>query len=894
MNKHYTFVDIVGSRIFHRYWDNGPKQEVTDSFPIQLFIKGKRQDSVGLFGETLSRIDFTDISDAREFVSEHSDVTPIFGQTSFAHQFISNTYPGDVMFDMSHFKIVVFDIETDMGLDMVRADKMITSITVKILGKDGFTTFGMKEFKPADGDTYYRENNEEQLLARFLTWWMTEKPDIVTGWNVIGYDIPYLINRMKQVLGEKVTCKLSPFHQHTTKVFTEYKIQGDQTSYRILGVTVFDYLELYKKFARGAQESYRLDWIAFIELGEQKIDYSGEYKSLADLYERNHQLYCEYNVHDVRLVENLDKKLKYIFNSLTLAFVGKVRLHEIFGQVKFWDCVIYNHLLKKNIQIPPESGRADSDGISGAFVKEPKPGLYHWVVSFDLTSLYPSIMMLANMSPETLVDCASDENILEDMICMKHDLSYAIEKNVAVAANGSSYTREKHGMLPEIITGMFGMRKSYKNKMLACKKEAEKMKADHVSDDVIHEKYYEAERYDALQNAFKIALNSCYGATANANFRYFNTSIAEGITMTGQCIIRYIGNSINRFMNSKLGTENEDYVIASDTDSVYIHLGGFVDKVCGDADINKKIDFVDKFGAKFIEPFLAEEFAKLEKYLNVYTHALHMKREAIGDKAVWRGKKNYIMQVWDNEGVRYQEADLKTMGVETARSSTPKIVKDALLKCYDILLNGNESQLIEFVKEFKVRFMTAPLDEIAFPRGVTDMDKWVDGRTAWKLGTPIHVKSAIVYNMLIQKHKMQKEQPLIKNGDKIKFIYLKQPNVAMCNVVGFPDKLHAEFELNNSIDKDTQFEKTFMGPLLSFAKLVGMQAEYVATLDDFFSDDDAVQTVQISQDEFEEKERDIIIKEKAKKVKVVVKNDEVIIRVKPKKRQPASLDDFFE
>lgn len=411
----------------------------------------------------------------------------------------------------------------------------------------------------------------------------------------------------------------------------------------------------------------------------------------------------------------------------------------------------------------------------------------------------------------------------------------------------------------------------------------------------------EISTYDAMQNAFKIALNSLYGAQANAHFRYYDPNIAEGITLTGQCVIRFISNRLNDFMNKTLKTEGVDYVCANDTDSGYLVLNQLVKKVCpDDMPIQKKVDFVDRFSEKFIQPFLDQEFAKLADYLNCYENRFSMKREVITDKAIWRGKKNYIMQVWDNEGVRYQKPQLKAMGVETARSSTPKIVKEHLTKGYDILLNGTQDDLIKHVADFKTYFMKAPFAEIAFPRGVSDMDKWMDSVTMWKIGTPIHVKAAIMYNNLLGKYNLNSKFPEIRNGDKIRFIYLKEPNPTMNNAVAFFESIQAEFGLDEYVDRELQWDKAFLSPLKSFSNLVNMDTSKVIRLDAFFSDDDAVTTVALPTPVY----HNPVIEAKNERQQAVVKTERVStnnVSVAPKapkqkavKKAKPTLTSFFE
>jgi DNA polymerase elongation subunit (family B) len=349
--------------------------------------------------------------------------------------------------------------------------------------------------------------------------------------------------------------------------------------------------------------------------------------------------------------------------------------------------------------------------------------------------------------------------------------------------------------------------------------------------------------YEAMQMALKITLNSLYGAQANEHFRYYSTDIAEGITLTGQFTIRYISNVLNEFLNKKLKTDGVDYVVANDTDSAYIRLDTLVEKIVPKGTpIQKIVDFLDKFVSTVLEPLISEKFEALAVYMNALENKMHMKREAIADRAIWRAKKNYILQVYDNEGVRYNEPKLKTVGIETARSSTPELVRKALEKSLFILLNKDENDLHTFVKGFRETFMNVPVEDIAFPRGVTDLDKWIDptGRELWKSGAPVHVKASLVYNERLRTTGLIKKYPVIKNGDKIKFVYLKQPNPVRNNAIAFTDVFPPEFEMDEYIDRELQFEKTFLEPLRSFTDIIGWQTEKVNTLMDFFSEEGPV------------------------------------------------------
>lgn len=846
----YTYAEQIGNRIFHRYIDsNGKsKSEIVKSFPIELYVKSNRDkvDSFGLMGEKLGKVEFDDIVEASGFFREYKDLQEIYGQTNFLYQFLAHTYPDNIQFDIKQIPIMFIDLECsfdESGFPHAsKAAQEILSITAKVYGDNPFVVFGTKPCS-ISGIEYIQCKDEEDLLRQFQQFWCSINPAIISGWNVETFDMPYIMNRSRNVLGEDFMKKFSCFHRNLDKCVTQYEIGDKDVGVKIVGTTVIDYLNIYKKFNTSSKlESYRLDVVAQHEFGVGKTDYS-EYKDLMDLYNRNHDLFIEYNKMDVDLVERFEKKLSFIFLSLTLGYIAKVRFEDIHSQVRFWDTYIYNDLRKKNIQIPPSKNKA-RDEIVGAFVKESKPDLYHWVVTLDLVSLYPSIIRTFNLSPETLVsEWSNDISGIDDYISMKKDLSFAKKQDVAVLGNGSTYTRKKMGIFNELVTDMFGKRKEYQGKKKEAMRELERIESE-IKDNGetteimnLREKISsQVASFDAQQLAFKISLNSLYGASANPYFRYNNRSIAEGITITGQLIIRFISERINIKLNELIKTKDVDYIVFNDTDSAGITLKTLVDKMFPNkTDTNKIINFLDKFVKIHLQPFIESEYDRLTDYLNAYENCLAMNREVIADRGLFRAKKNYILQIWDKEGFRYTEPKLKMMGIETAKSSTPAIVRGSLEKALHIILNKQEDDLHIFVAQFKKQFMSAPASAIAFPRGVSDLDKYTDESGNPKKGCPIHVRGALSYNNLIRKHKLNGSHPFINNGNKIKFLYLKKENPTQQHVIGFLDELPKEFGIEQFIDKELQYEKTFLEPLRSFTEIVRWNTEETFSLESFFS-----------------------------------------------------------
>ena len=838
----YIFADRVGHRIFTRYIDKNGKriQRVFEKYPFELFIPGKNRDSVSLYGDPLSRVEFEDVSSFTEFVKEYSDATKIYGQTSPVHQWIAKEFAGDLEVKMENYRILNFDIEVEHSEGFPKPEDAkyeVLSISMKVFGEDKKITLGLKPFTPKrEQDLYVLCENEKDLLVKFISHWRQIDPDIITGWNIEGFDVPYLVNRITKVLGEDIARMLSPFHKDTKKVFSEHSIGFGESTTNILGIQTFDYLNLYKKFNPKKLESYKLDFVGEYEKVGRKIDYSEWGNNLMRLYHEAFDVFIVYNEQDVSVVENLDDKLKFIQQAISIAYLTHSRFAEALATVKPWDNYFYNLLLDQNIQIPPAGHVKESDQIIGAFVKVPKTGRYRWIVSLDLTSLYPSIMILLNMGPDTLVQTAlalgTDCIGLIDKILSRDpetiaELDRRAKAGVTSAANGAGFRQDIVGLLARGAKFAFDQRKVVKKQMLVLKKRKED--GEKGLDD-------EIAKLDASQQALKVLGNGLYGACANGAFRYFSRNVAEGITATGQLIIRFISDKINEFLNKKFGTKDVEYAFYNDTDSCYITLDHFVTNVMNvplskqKTHASKITEIIDKFIKDEIDPLLEREFNDLAKTLGSINNTLSMKREAIADAGIFRGRKNYVLQVWDLEGVKYHEPEIKSTGVEIAKTSTPKIVRDELKEMMKILLNKDNNTLLLAIDDFKKKYYNSRPSEIAFPKGVSE----ISGKTLETKGNPIHVRASLGFNELVKKHKLNGVYEYIKDGSKMKFVYLKVPNHLRQNVIGFTDELPTEFDLHRYIDYDTQFSKTFLEPLKSFADLIGWEVEKRSTLDDLW------------------------------------------------------------
>jgi DNA polymerase elongation subunit (family B) len=466
----------------------------------------------------------------------------------------------------------------------------------------------------------------------------------------------------------------------------------------------------------------------------------------------------------------------------------------------------------------------------GGYVKDPKVGMSKWVVSFDLNSLYPHLIMQYNISPETLVTRLKDKVSIDDLLVggASQFGGYLDKTNCTIAANLCIYTKEKRGFLPSIMDRMYDDRTKYKKQMIEVKKEYEKTKDPRLVKEIA--------RLDNMQMAKKIQLNSAYGALGNKWFRWFDVNNAEAITTSGQLSIRWIENKLNDYLNKLLKTENFDYVLASDTDSVYVTLEYLVKNVFGDdvPETKKVIQYIDKICKERIEPFIDRSYQELAEYMHAYAQKMQMKRENIADKGIWKAKKMYILNVWNSEGVEYEKPKLKMTGIEAVRSSTPTACRDAIKKSLEIIMAGSESDLQKYVANFKSEFSSLGFDDVAFTRGVKDIEKyWVGGR--FQSQTPIHVRGSVVYNEMLKKKKLTNKYQSITSGEKIKFAYLKNPNPTQDYVISCPNGLPKELKMETYIDYAVQFEKGYLSPIESITNTMGWQAEKRATLEDWFS-----------------------------------------------------------
>jgi DNA polymerase elongation subunit (family B) len=831
--KFYTHFSKLGNNILVRGYKDGKRfTDKVDYNPV-LYVSasGKDSDYKTLDGQTVAPVSQGTMRDATEFMKRYEDVDnfKVYGSTNFPYVYINEAYPGKVDYDPQQIKIANIDIEvgSENGFpEPASASEPITAITFKIAGH--FYVFGCGDYdNNRDDVTYMKCRDENNLIMRFLDMWEETSPDIVTGWNIQFFDIPYLNNRITKLMGDNTAKRLSPFRKIGERTTTIHNKQ--QVAFDLVGIAILDYIELYKKFTYSQQESFSLNHISYLELGEKKLDYS-EVESLHQLYRTNFQKFIEYNIHDVELVDRIDAKMQLIDMALALAYDAKVNYTDVFTQVRMWDTLIHNELIEQNIVVPQNVHTAKDEQYAGAYVKDPIVGMHEWVVSFDLNSLYPHLIMQYNVSPETIVEGRHTSISIDNLL----NNEYQAQGEYCMAANGHYFKRDKQGFLPAMMQRMYDDRSLYKKKMIdaqkAYEKETDKERKREITNQI--------SKYKNLQLAKKVQLNSAYGALGNQYFRFFDIRQAEAITLSGQLAIRWIEKKLNGYLNKLLKTEGNDYVIASDTDSVYVNLGPLVHMVYGsksETKIETIVDFVNKACTEKFEPFIDKSYQELADYMNAFDQKMQMKREVIANKGIWTAKKRYILNVYDSEGVRFAEPKLKMMGIEAVKSSTPMSCRDKIKESLKIVMNGNETDFQLFVEAFKQEFKTLPFEDIAFPRGVSELSKYMSSSELYSKGTPMHVRGAIMFNAFLKKYKLTKKYQLIQDGDKTKFCYMKVPNPVQENVFSILTVLPKEFGVEKYIDYDTQFDKAYLEPLKTIVNTIGWRTERASSLENFFA-----------------------------------------------------------
>ena len=828
MNFYKNVIEHRGKLLVRGIHEGKEYKERMDFSPTLYAISQEDSKFKTLQGQTLKPIQFPSISKAREFKrSYNTGNSPLYGMDRYQYQYIANEYPDDMVFDKDQIKIFTLDIEctAENGFpDIENPTEELLAITVKNQSNKQIITWGTGEFKTNRSDvTYIRCKNEKSLIMEFMKFWIKNYPDVITGWNTKFFDIPYLFNRIRNLVDEKVLKRFSPWNLVERETIV---VRGrPQTHYNIFGISMLDYLDLYQKFIPTKQESYKLDYIGKVELGLQKDE--NPYDTFRDWYTKDYQSFIDYNIKDVEIVDQLEDKLKLIELVLTMAYEAKVNYTDVFSQVRMWDMLIYNYLKKDNVMIPPKEDNIKEDKYDGAYVKDPITGMHNWIVSFDINSLYPHLIMQYNISPEKIIGVKSSGISVDKLLNHATPLTHLKTEGACITPNGAMFKTDSPGFLPRLMESMYNDRVKFKTLEFKAKQEYQKTKDKTLLKEI--------SRCHNIQWSKKIALNSAYGAIGNQYFRYYDVRQATAITSSGQFVIRFIEKNVNEYMNKILKTHDKvDYIVASDTDSIYLTLDKLVEATCKDKSKADTLKFLNKVVNSRIEPFIDKCFAELADYTNAIKQKMVMKREVIADKGIWTAKKRYMLNVLDEEGITFEEPKLKIMGIEAVKSSTPEVCRGKIKEAIKLIMTKGEDELQAFVAEFKKEFYQMTAEQISFPRSCNNLKKYKHSSNIFIKGTPIHVKGALIYNEQLKRFKLHRKYPLIQEGDKIKFLKLKEANPFKFDVISYVTKLPSEFTLQEYIDYDIMFQKTFLDPMSFILNSIGWTYEKTASLEDFF------------------------------------------------------------
>ena len=835
MAEFYTSVLRYGKSILYRGYRDGKKIQEKVKFSPTLFINSKQPSEwKSFYGGDVEPVNFEDMMAARDWMKQYEGIEgfDVWGMEKFEYQYLIENFPDEIEYSLSKMGIWSIDIETkvpDSGgfPDVQSAVDEILLISMQRKGEKIVHVFATKDYTPT-GEVdllgcqvdYKKFRDEATMLRAFVRFWSDDYPDILTGWNTDTFDVPFMINRVNRVLGEDYMKKMSPWNMVRER---KIEIRGKEVQvYELLGIAQLDYLPLYKKLSFTPQEEYSLGHVASEEIGVSKLEYEGSFR---EFYENQWDRFVEYNIRDTQLVDRMDEKRKFIELCVQMAYMAKCNISDVMSPVKTWDVFIFSQLHKKKIAIPQYKSKT-AGSIEGAYVKDPIPGLYQWLMSFDFASLYPSIIQQWNISPETIVHDRADiwvKDVLEHTDAFKAAQEFARENSYTLASNGTMYRKDKRGIMPELMDMCGSGRKVAKKEMLRLEQQYNDTKDGSLVAKI--------SALNSKQMALKTLGNSGYGAMCNVGFRYFMLRMGEAVTITGQASNMHLERGFNEFMTKVLGVE-KDYVIYCDTDSNYVNMEQFIQAAYPNKSIDDTVNFLRKCDPEF-QKVINKSVDAVYDDCNCYIKVMASKREAIASRGLWIAKKRYALKVHDSEGVSYDPPKIKATGLDLVKTSTPAAVRKFLKNSLPVIFEEGERSVREYVVNVKREFMQLTPEQIAFPRGVSNIDKFMEGGGV-RSGTPMHCRAAINYNRMLSK--LPEKYQKISNGDKLRFISLRMPNPVKDDVIACPagGKFPVELKLEKYYDYELQFEKVFMSPMKGMTDSLGWQIEDIATLEDFF------------------------------------------------------------
>ena len=809
-------------------WDkSGNRIAIDSTFHPYIFLESNNShDAVSIFNTKLKKKSFKNQFEKSKFLNE-GNTSRVFENLSPSQQFlIDNFWKVNETSDFAQFPLKLFflDIETysvDDFPNIETANHPINIITIYDTLSKKYITWGTKPYhKIVEDQVYFFCKTEREMLERFIKHFENDYPDVVLGWNSVLFDLPYLINRIRGLFDDETVARLSPMKRvHSRSLRGQFG--KEQVRWYIDGISCLDYLDIYKRFCMVLRENYKLDNIAKIELGEQKVDY-GE-TNLSSLADKDWNMFVEYNIQDVRLLVKLEDKLQYFQLLRMLSYTGLTTMEAAMGSMSviIGACAVRARYRDKKI---PTFIRSEDDGKQneGAYVSEPKRGFQKNIVSFDANSLYPSVMITLNLSPETKMGViesqTKDEVIIRDVnnntvtLSMSKFATLVQKEKLSLSKAKVLFSQKQKGIIPEMVDLYYKYRVQVRKDLKKVKKlitTLEKGSSEYLK------ARNEINLLNIKQHTIKIFINTVYGALGNKVFPLGDDDLARSITLTGQAVIKQGNNILTNYIKEKVGLTDDEVkedtpIIYNDTDSVYITLESLIK--------NTELKFLDSKGkispefykeVESIEAYLNTEIKKwCEKSLNSQDSRIIFKREAICDVGVFLQKKRYVIHILDEEGIPTEK--FKYTGVEIARTTMPAPIKPLAKKIVEtMLLTQDQQKTGEVIEKAYELFKTLPIGDISFVTGLKGYEKYshrCDGFKTVK-SMPLHVKAAYMHNLLLNHFNIDKKYEKIGSGDKIRYFYVKQPNKYNINAIAYKYYYPEEFTKIFEPDHDLMFEK---------------------------------------------------------------------------------------
>jgi DNA polymerase elongation subunit (family B) len=819
--------------------DNGNRISYDTTFEPYIYLEtNNKEDVYSIFNTKLKRKRFKNQAERYRYLKDNK-VERVFENLNVQQQFLIDSFwEHNEKDEFSKFPIrtLFIDIETYSPDEFPKPDDPqhpINIITVYDSLKKQFLTWGLKSYSKKNNTLYFKCSTEKELLEKFLKYFQSDYPDILSGWNSEFFDLPYIINRMNKILGEEATRNLSP-----VKILRPITFMGkfgkEQVHWHVEGISCVDYLDIYKRFCPVLRESYKLDNIGEIELGENKIDYGDT--NLSSLADDNWELFVDYNIQDVNLLVRLEEKLQYLQLLRMIAYAGLTTFEGALGSLSVITGLCAIRARHRNLRIPTFSkGRESDEQNAGAYVAEPKKGFQENVVSFDANSLYPNVMITLNLSPETKVGTIINKTDKE--VTLKHVngqtftltnenfVKFMQKEQIAISKAKVLFSQKEKGIIPETVDHYYEKRVELKKHLKTAKKKLSLLKKD---DENYAKTKNLCDNLNIQQHTIKILINTIYGYFGNKHSPLGDDELAESITLTGQAVIKQSNKVLIEYMKSKANLTDEDItkdtpIIYNDTDSSYISIKALIKNLnIKMQDKNGKITPEYYKAVQDIEDHLNDEIKKWgTAALNSKDCRLIFKREAIADVGLFLQKKRYVIHILDEEGIPCDK--FKYTGVEVVRTTMPKPIKPHVKKIIETMLTTKS--LTETNKVFTDTydlFKSLSVDEIAFTMGCKGYEKYAvlcDNFSTAK-HMPIHVKAAYYHNLLLEKFKIDKKYEKIGSGDKVRFFYTRQPNRYGVSVLGYKYYFPKEFTEVFEPDHEKMFEKIIFSVIERFYEAV--------------------------------------------------------------------------